>query len=733
MRLLVVSNRLPVTVEEKDGEYVYQESVGGLVSGLSAYLESMRGIPFTQSEYVWVGWPGIAVEEENQSEMKERILSDFRACPVFIPKETMDNFYLGFCNSTIWPLFHYFPSYAVYNEEYWKCYRRVNELFCDTITEILRPDDIVWIQDYHLMLLPGLLRERMPYTAIGFFLHIPFPSFEIYRLLPQEWRSEILAHLLGSDLIGFHTHDYTQYFLRCVLRILGYEHNMGQIVFENRIVQAETFPMGIDYRKYVTASESPEAEKERAMLKPSLRGYKVILSVDRLDYSKGILNRLHAYELFLERNPDYWGKVILIIIVVPSRIGVIDYQQMKRQIDENVGRINSSYGSINWTPIRYLYKYESLYPLVALYSLSDVALVTPLRDGMNLVAKEYIAARKDSTGVLVLSEMAGAAKELGEAIIINPNDIGVVANALREALEQPLEEQIRHNRIMQNRLGRYDVIRWASDFIQKLIETSRSRERFHSCLLSQRERDTLIKEYRSADSRLFFLDYDGTLVPFAGRPEIALPGEEIMQLLDGLANDPKNEVVIISGRDRATLENWFGCRNVNLVAEHGAWIREIEKDWHLTVTSPADWKQHLFPLLEMYADRLPGALIEEKDYSLAWHYRIADPEQATAQANELMDDLMQFTANINVQILQGNKVIEIRNAGINKGVTVRYFLTNYDADFIFAAGDDFTDEDMFNVLPATANTVKVGLCRSFARYNVQNYIHVRELIKEMIS
>jgi trehalose 6-phosphate synthase/phosphatase len=722
-----------VTVEERNDEYVFQESVGGLVSGLSAYLESMRGVPFTRSEYVWAGWPGIAVREEKQREMKSRILSEFRACPVFIPKETMDNFYLGFCNSTIWPLFHYFPSYAVYHEEYWKCYRRVNELFCDSVAEILRPGDVVWVQDYHLMLLPGLLRERMPDASIGFFLHIPFPSFEIYRLLPQEWRSEILAGILGSDLIGFHTHDYTQYFLRCVLRILGYEHNMGRLVFGNRIVQADTFPMGIDYRKFVAAATGAEVEKERKVLRPTLKGNKVILSVDRLDYSKGILNRLRAFELFLERNPGYWGKVILILIVVPSRIGVIDYQQMKRQIDESVGRINSSFGSITWTPIRYLYKYESLHPLVALYSLSDVALVTPLRDGMNLVAKEYIASRTDSTGVLVLSEMAGAAKELGEAIIINPNDTGVVADALREALEQPREEQIRRNRIMQNRLERYDIVRWADDFIQKLMEASRSRERLHSCLLSQGEREVLMEGYRRAGSRLLFLDYDGTLVPFNGRPEMALPDEDVLQLLAGLANDPKNEIVIISGRDRFTLHRWFGGLKVNLVAEHGAWIRERDEDWRLTVASNADWKPHLFPLLEMYADRLPGAFIEEKDYSLAWHYRTADPEQSTAQAHELMDDLMQFTANIDVQILQGSKVIEIRNAGINKGVAGRYYLTKFHSDYIFAAGDDWTDEDLFCVLPPTANAVKVGLSRTYARYNLHNHVQVRELIKEMIS
>ncbi len=676
MRLLIVSNRLPMTVEKTKDGYVFQESVGGLVSGLSAYLESMRGTSFTHTEYIWVGWPGIAIEEEKQDEVKDRILSDFHAYPVFIPKKVMNNFYLGFCNRTIWPLFHYFPSYATYDEEYWRCYREVNELFCNSILEIARPDDIVWIQDYHLMLLPGMLRARMPAVAIGFFLHIPFPSFEIFRLLPKEWRSKILSGLLGADLIGFHTHDYAQYFLRCVLRILGYEHNMGNLAVEDRMVRAETFPMGIDYRKYADASLSDEAERERTLLRTSLEGCKAIISVDRLDYSKGILNRLHAYEIFLARNPDRHGKVVLVLLVVPSRIGVIDYQQMKRQIDEYVGKINGCYGTVAWTPIRYLYKYESLYPLVALYSMSDVALVTPLRDGMNLVAKEYIAARADQTGVLILSEMAGAAKELGEAIIINPNDAGAVAEALREALDMPIEEQERRNRIMQTRLERYDVVRWADDFIEKLKETHRDRERLHASLVSPAEREKLLEEYRKAKKRVFFLDYDGTLVPFSSYPAMARPDEDVLQLLHDIANDPANEIVIISGRDRHVLQEWFGTLNINLVAEHGGWLREKGKDWHLTVDSPADWKPHLSPLLERYSDRLPGAFVEEKDCSLAWHYRMADQELSSIRAKELMDDLVHFTANIDVQIIQGNKVIEVRSAGINKGAAADILLHN---------------------------------------------------------
>ncbi len=733
MRLLVVSNRLPVTVKRKSGGYEFQESAGGLVSGLSAYLDSMRGTPFTREEYVWVGWPGLAVGEESRGMVKSRLQEDFQAHPVFIPEYTMDAFYLGFCNKTIWPLFHYFPSLVAYEEDQWRCYREVNERFAEAVMEIARPDDIVWVQDYHLMLLPELLRARMPDLTIGFFLHIPFPSFEVFRLLPEEWRRGILTGLLGADLIGFHTHDYTQYFLRCVLRILGHEHTMGSIELEHRTVRADTFPMGIDFRKYAEAARSPEAEAERERLKPSLNGQRAIISVDRLDYTKGILNRLRAFERFLEENPDRHEQVMLVLIVVPSRIGVTDYREMKRQIDEAVGNINGRFGSICWTPIHYLYKFESLYPLAALYSLSDIALVTPLRDGMNLVAKEYIACRTDRTGVLILSEMAGAAKELGEAIIINPNDIGATANAIRDALDMPGVEQERRNNIMQERLIRYDVVRWAEDFIQKLSVSIREREHLQARLLSNSSRDRLLRDYRAASERLLLLDYDGTLVPFSPHPDQASPGHEVRELLDKLAAIPANEVVIISGRDRHTLERWLGELNIVIVAEHGAWIREKSGEWHPTAPVIPDWKLRLHPLLAMYADRLPGAFVEEKDYSLAWHYRMADPEQGSVRAKELMDELVHFTANINVQILPGNKVIEVRSAGINKGATGATLVPRRTFDFIFAAGDDWTDEDLFRVLPETAYSIKVGMGQSHARFNLRTYRQVRELVKDMTS
>lgn len=518
MRLLVVSNRLPITVVESEGKLIFQESVGGLVSGLSAYLDSLKGSSFTKSEYIWIGWPGISVDKKTKEELEElsaKALSEFRAYPVFLTERAMEKFYQGFCNKTIWPLFHYFPSYTVYDESFWLHYKCVNKIFCEAVMTVIKPDDVVWIHDYHLMLLPQLLREKMPDARIGFFLHIPFPSFEIFRLLPMKWRSEILEGLLGADLIGFHTHDYTQYFLRCVLRILGYEHNMGEIFLSDRVIKAETLPMGIDFQRFYSAASCPEVQREKEQLVKTLSDFKVVLSIDRLDYTKAIIKRLQGYELFLQKNPQWHRKVILVLVVVPSRIDVEHYQQMKKQIDEFVGKVNGQFGGVDWTPILYQYKFLPFNPLVALYAVSDVALITPVRDGMNLIAKEYVATKTDKTGVLILSEMTGAAKELGEAIIINPNNIQEIADALKEALEMPKEKQVKRNEIMQNRLKRYDVVRWADDFIRELISVKDEQKRFNARLLGLSMREQLLKDFKKALKRLIFLDYDGTLVPFA--------------------------------------------------------------------------------------------------------------------------------------------------------------------------------------------------------------------------
>ncbi|MFH1962603.1 MAG: bifunctional alpha,alpha-trehalose-phosphate synthase (UDP-forming)/trehalose-phosphatase [bacterium] len=733
MRLFIVSNRLPFTITEKDGKIGFERSAGGLISGISDYLNSLEDSSFTKIEYIWTGWPGIAISKNLQDEVKQKGLTEFCAYPVFISHKDMENFYYGFCNKTIWPLFHCFPTYTLYDEDFWNCYKQINKDFLEAIVKILKPDDILWIHDYHLMLLPKLIRERMPDVSIGFFLHIPFPPYDIFRLLPNAWRIEILEGLLGADLIGFHTIEYTQNFLRCILRLLGYDHNIGEINIGNRTLKADTFPMGINFEKFFSAGDNIRIQDEIKNLKVHFEGIKTILSVDRLDYTKGILNRLEGYELFLEKNPMWHKKVTMLLIVVPSRIGVESYARMKNKIDEIVGKINGRFGDIKWTPIQYQYKNLPFEQLAALYSVSDIALITPLRDGMNLIAKEYVSTKRDKKGILILSEMAGAARELAEAIVINPNHKVEIARALEEAAGMSDQEQVRRNEAMQRRLSDYNVIRWAGDFIQELKEVVEQRKRFETKLLSLSEKKGLLRDFKNAQSRILFLDYDGTLVGFAKDPQEAKPDEEVIKLLKLIDKYPQTKVIIISGRDRETLTTWFGSLNIGLIAEHGVWIKEKDLDWQLIKPLSNDWKPRLLSLCRMYVDRLPGSFVEEKEFSLVWHYRGADPELGSLRAKELMDDLISLTANIGLQILPGNKVVEIRTAGVNKGASASYLLARDKYDFILAIGDDWTDEDLFKILPQEAYSLKVGIGSSYAGYNLRNYKEVIKLLQEMVE
>lgn len=731
-RLVIVANRLPFSIGNVKDTYEYRESTGGLVTGLSSYLSSLGSEPDGPAEYLWVGWPGTTIGLEAQQGIIEHSLEHYHSVPVFLSEEEMDKFYLGFCNKTLWPLFHSFPSFTVYDEAMWQSYKSINERFRDALLGILKPDDIIWIHDYHLMMLPHLLKARLPAVQIGFFLHIPFPSYEIFRLLPSTWRREILEGVLGADLVGFHTYEYTQHFLQSVLRILGHANNIGQILLSERVVRADTFPMGIDYDRFSNAASSPDVQHEVSRLRASLGDVRVVLSADRLDYTKGILNRLEGFDLFLEQNPQWHGKIVLVLIVVPSRIGVDQYDLMKRQLEELVGRINGKYGNIGWMPVMYQYRHVPFIPLVALYAVSDIALVTPLRDGMNLVAKEYVASRTLHNGVLILSEMAGAAKELGEAVLVNPNHCGEIAAAIAASLQIPQEEQARRLRSMQARLQLYTVRRWANEFVQTTLGTVDTMRKYQTDELSGTSRRLILTEYRNGLKRLILLDYDGTLVPFVRDHALARPGQKVMSLVRGLADDPSNHVVIISGRDRQSLETWFGALPIHLVAEHGFFTRTIGTEWRSMKVVPGEWKHRLRPILNLFADRLPGATVEEKEYSLVWHYRGADPEQGEPFAHELVDNLNALTGNIDVQVMQANKAIEVRVAGINKGTVGRELVAEGGYDFVLAIGDDKTDEDLFAVLPERAHSIKVGIAYSHARYHCKDVDDVHRLLTLLV-
>jgi trehalose 6-phosphate synthase/phosphatase len=727
MRLLIVSNRLPVSLSLDNGEFRYEKSAGGLVSGLSDYLTSAGNSSSGLNDYLWMGWPGTTVKKKHRDMVRETLTGKLRASPVFLSEKLMDSVYLGFCNKTIWPLFHYFPSFAVFNREYRDQYRRVNEIFRDEILKILKPDDVIWVHDYHLMLLPQMLREKIT-NPIGFFLHIPFPSFEIFRLLPDESRRGILNGLLGADLIGFHTHDYSQYFLRCVLRILGLEHHMGRIDLPGRVVKVDTFPMGVDYNKFNNFIE------EDITKVPVKENQRVVLSVDRLDYSKGILNRLKGFNLFLENNPQWHGKVYLSMIVVPSRTGVESYQEIKRSLDELVGYINGAYGSLTWTPVVYQYKSLPHEELITMFRMSDAALLTPLRDGMNLVAKEYIAARKDKKGVLILSEFTGASKELTESIIINPNSIDEIAEAIRKALEMPVDEQIAKNTAMQERLKRYDITKWADNFVGSLSEIRKLFEfTYQKKFVGKDVADSLKSQFDQAGKKIIFVNYDGTLVPLNDGNKTVSPSEELLELLQSLKDNKGTDLVIISGRSREHLEKWLGDMPVSLTAEHGSWIRDNElREWTQLKPLSGEWKKDFLPILEAYTDRLPGAQVIEKDYSLCWHYHKSDIEQASFIAKELNDHLINITANIDIQIFHGHRVIEMTNSGINKGDLARHWLDRTGYDFILAIGAGWSDELLFQALPEKAYSIKVGMTQSEARYMIKSHHEVINLLKMLL-
>jgi len=620
---------------------------------------------------------------------------------------------------------------TVYEEHFWKTYKQVNEIFCDEVMKIAKPGDYVWVHDYQLMLLPQLLREKFPELEIGFFLHIPWPSFELFRLLP--WREEIMNGLLEADLIGFHTYDYVRHFLSSVSRVMGFEHTLGKVDMGNRVIKVDAFPMGIDYEKYSQAISKAGVKKEVDKILQEVGKRKIIISVDRLDYTKGIIQRLEAFDLFLSENPEYKEKVTLIMVAVPSRTGVEDYKILRNRLEQLVGRINGAHGTMGWVPVWYLYRFLPFRRITALYNVADVALVTPIRDGMNLIAKEFIATKTEGRGVLILSEMTGAASELGEALIVNANNKRAIIQAIKEALEMPLLEQMERNRLMQERLKCYDVSRWSSDFLNSLYDIKKTQRELSVRKLSATIREKLVSDYAKSKKRLLLLDYDGTLVGFRGKPAQASPDDEIMSLLESLSGKPKNTVVIISGRDKETLVKWLGGLNVILIAEHGAWVKQKDKDWESAEPITSDWKDTISPILGLYSDRTPGSSVEEKDFSLVWHYQRADPELAYVRGQELRDALLNMTENLDVGVFEGSKIIEIKKLGVNKGRAAEFWLEKEDWDFLLAAGDDYTDEEMFRVLPDEAYSIKVGLNISKARFNVDNPNEIRSLLKELVK
>jgi len=732
-KTIIISNRLPLKIKLENDLLEVEPSVGGLATGLKSF--------HNEGNSLWIGWSGLTEEElsDEQNKEVEKLVKEAKCDVVSLTQQDLDNFYYGFSNRTLWPLFHYFMEFTEFEKDFWESYKAVNQKFADKVMEHAEDGDTVWVHDYQLLLLPKLIKDKKPNTTIGFFLHIPYPSYEIFRTFP--WREQLLEGMLGADLIGFHTYDYERHFLSSVKRIMRLDVNFNEITYLDRIVKVDSFPMGIDYDKFhdsaVQQKNSEKSELQRRLDEhiDSSPDAKMILSIDRMDYTKGIPNRIRAFEYFLNKYPEYKQKVRLIMLAVPSRSNVPQYQKLKRDTDELVGRVNGEFSTVSWTPIWYFFRSMPFNNLIDLYSSSHVAMITPVRDGMNLVAKEYVATRTEKDGVLILSEMAGASKEMNEALLVNPNNFEELADTLKYALEMSRSEQKSRMKILQKRLKRYTVEKWAHEFMNSLLATKNLGSVIVASRLNQDIRKRMFSNFKQSGNRLLLLDYDGTLAGFKDNPQDAKPDEQLYKLLDELNSDPKNDVVLISGRDRETFTKWFTNKkkDYKLITDHGVWLKSPGADWEALERLKNEWMENIKPILETFVDRTPGTFIEQKKYSLAWHYRKADPELAQIRVTEIDTVLTSLTSNNDLSVLKGNKVIEIKSSSVNKGRAASRLLTANEYDFIFCIGDDWTDEYMFQELPETAYTVKVGFVKTAAKYYVKNPDEVRDVLKGFLD
>jgi len=720
-RLLIASNRLPVTVKTGASGVAVEPTTGGLATGMRGPHERLGGF--------WIGWPGDleGLEADARAEGLGR-LAELRLVPVPLSADEIARYYESYSNAVLWPLFHYAMARLPHEVRDFDAYEAVNARFADALAERWEPGDLVWIHDYQLMLVPQLLRERIPEARIGFFLHIPFPSSEIFRVVPQ--RERLLEGVLGADLVGFHTSAFVRHFASSVLRLLGATTEVDRIRWRGREVRLGVFPMGVDARHFDALAGTEEVLSLVAAHR--VHGAQLVVGIDRLDYTKGIPRRLLAFEALLRDQPELRGKVRFVQVAVPSRENVGAYRELRDEVDAFVGRIHGEFATTTWSPIHYLHRGLSQAEIVALYRAADAVVVTPLRDGMNLVAKEFVASRPDEDGVLVLSELAGAAAELAEALHVNPYDIDRTAEALRRALEMPREERRTRMAALRQRVMTHDVHWWARTFVARLERTPVAADTV-SAPSPRGVVAAALERARAAPRLALLLDYDGTLVPFAPTPELAQPDAALLDLLGALAARPHTEVHVVSGRRRATLERWMGTLPVGLHAEHGLWTRAPGGEWTRMDASFDAWREPVLAILREFSERTPGSLVEEKTAGMAWHYRSADPEYGAAQAKELSLHLQTLLSNVPVEILPGDMVLEIRPHGIDKGLVVQAVLARVTGPtLLLAMGDDRTDEDMFAALPEGSLAVHVGPSPSRAPVRLAGVAEARRFLADLL-
>lgn len=737
-RWVTVANRLPFSLG-KDGSV--RPASGGLVSSLSGvrWQEEKGG------ERLWVGcapegltpadWPRLEKSLAAGSTGQNWIYQ-----PVFAPKNLYDSYYNGICNDALWPLLHYQPELVRFDRAHWKAYCEINQSIATEILRIAREDDLVWVHDFHLFLVPKLIKAIQPRLRVGFFLHVPFPSSELLRQFPE--REEILSSLLEADLVGFHDYSYLQHFCTSVLRILGVESEFLRIRRGSRTTRLGVYPVSIDTEQFVRKTRDT---KVRALARTMERPQFVFLGVDRLDYMKGLDLKLMAYRTLLRKFPQYREKILLIQIAVPTRQGVPVYNRLARETAQLVGEINGEFSTPNWSPIQYIHGSVNNDQLVALYRSADALLVNSKRDGMNLVALEYIASQdQDRPGVVLISEFAGASSTLSHAISINPWDLEDTSRKMQIAMEMPKQEKHFRLQAMQRYLKHYTATDWAESFIADLAsgqspaDSGQKTTGIDATPASvERLRAELIPSPPAPGARLaMFLDYDGTLVPINDSPELAVITTDVVRVIRQIGRVPWIDTIIISGRDSRFLEKQFVGLNVHIAAEHGAkcfdpatkrWQRRVHR--HRSVWYPAALK-----IMSDYALRVPRSQIEKKHFAISWHYRQAPQEYAEVQARKLAQELELGLANLPVTILRGKKVVEVRAMEADKGVFASSFLDlAVPGTVALALGDDRTDEDLFRAVKGRGVSIRVSSADEIGPTEADYALASQSLVLELLA
>ncbi|PYI10476.1 hypothetical protein BO78DRAFT_393899 [Aspergillus sclerotiicarbonarius CBS 121057] len=609
----------------------------------------------------------------------------------------------------LYPLLHYKqhgPTDGKSERKWWADYVRMNRLFADRIAQEYKEGDIVWIHDYHLFLLPSMLRQRIPNIYTGFFLHAPFPSSEFMRCLAK--RKEVLTGVLGANMIGFQTFSYSRHFSSCCTRVLGFDSNSAGVDAYGAHVAVDVFPIGIDTKMIQKlAFGSTEIEKAVLGIRKLYAGKKIIVGRDRLDSVRGVAQKLQSFEVFLERYPEWRDKVVLIQVTSPTSVDEQKEEtKIASQISNLVSTINGRFGSLSFAPVKYYPQYLSPIEYFALLRVADVGLITTVRDGMNTTSLEYIICQQNNFGPLILSEFSGTAGTLSSAIHINPWDTVGVAGAINKALTMLPEEKMSQHQKLYKHVTANTVSSWSKQFVTRLLTNLSSFDQ--SVATPALDRAKLVRQYRRARKRLFMFDYDGTLTPIVKDPQAAIPSDRVLRTIKSLAADPRNAVWIISGRDQAFLDEWMGhIPELGLSAEHGCFIRKPHSDdWeNLAERSNMGWQKEVMETFQHFTERTQGSFIERKRVALTWHYRRADPEYGAFQARECRKQLEDTVGKRwEVEVMAGKANLEVRPTFVNKGFIATRLVNEYGTgpgkapEFIFCSGDDFTDEDMFRAL-----------------------------------